>query len=346
MRDPFVADARAGAVVGALVGDAAGATLEFARIKITGAVAEAAMRMPGGGALDVGPGQITDDGELTLALAAALASTGTVPVYDADAVARAYSAWFRSYPFDCGGTCGRAFGFLSDATPAESMRANALKYSTLSEANGALMRATPIAARFHRLPPHEIGDIARADARMSHPSQACQDVNAMYCVAVAHLINHPRDAEGALAAAQLEAARCGDTARGWLEATQGLELGDVQCGPSIGHVKHAFTLAMLFLRQCAQHASAGAAFSSRELRAGGFEEAIKRTLLKGGDTDTNAAIVGGLMGALYGYDGIPSAMRDPVLAFDPVMAMGARVGHPRPAACRAASVLAILESWD
>lgn len=37
-------------------------------------------------------------------------------------------------------------------------------------------------------------------------------------------------------------------------------------------------------------------------------------LHRAGDVDTNAAIVGGVMGALHGFDGIPAALRDPVLA--------------------------------
>lgn len=45
-----------------------------------------------------------------------------------------------------------------------------------------------------------------------------------------------------------------------------------------------------------------------------FEEAISSILLLGGDTDTNAAIVGGLVGALHGAAAIPEAMRAPVLS--------------------------------
>jgi hypothetical protein len=38
-------------------------------------------------------------------------------------------------------------------------------------------------------------------------------------------------------------------------------------------------------------------------------------LLLGGDTDTNAAIVGGLSGALWGAAALPSDMTEPVLQF-------------------------------
>ncbi len=44
-----------------------------------------------------------------------------------------------------------------------------------------------------------------------------------------------------------------------------------------------------------------------------FEAALRDTLSRGGDVDTNAAIVGGMMGALHGASGIPASMQNPVL---------------------------------
>ena len=37
-------------------------------------------------------------------------------------------------------------------------------------------------------------------------------------------------------------------------------------------------------------------------------------LQRGGDVDTNAAIVGGMMGALHGLQRIPACLKEPVLA--------------------------------
>lgn len=58
-----------GCVLGAFVGDAAGAVLEFIGHKNINetSVAEA-MKMPGGGVFKVGPGQITDDSEMAMCL--------------------------------------------------------------------------------------------------------------------------------------------------------------------------------------------------------------------------------------------------------------------------------------
>ena len=58
------------------------------------------------------------------------------------------------------------------------------------------------------------------------------------------------------------------------------------------------------------------------------EEAIVQTVAGGGDTDTNAAICGALVGAAHGREAIPAAWRRLVLTCRPLAASGAR--HPRP----------------
>ncbi len=58
-----------GCVLGAFIGDAAGAILEFMDYrKITDELVRKAMKLCGGGALKVGPGQITDDSEMAMCL--------------------------------------------------------------------------------------------------------------------------------------------------------------------------------------------------------------------------------------------------------------------------------------
>lgn len=44
-----------------------------------------------------------------------------------------------------------------------------------------------------------------------------------------------------------------------------------------------------------------------------YEEAMRDILFRNGDTDTNAAIAGGLLGARWGIDGIPKKWRDSTL---------------------------------
>ena len=48
-----------------------------------------------------------------------------------------------------------------------------------------------------------------------------------------------------------------------------------------------------------------------------YIDSLKYVLSYGGDTDTNAAIVCGLIGAADGFDKIPTDMKNICLSFDP-----------------------------
>ena len=295
-----------GCLIGGYIGDAAGATLEFTQ-NITMTSVQHAMSMPGGGALSVAPGQVTDDSEMDLALLHELISnTHEFPL---QRVARAYIAWHRSDPFDIGMTCGRALAFAQEASDCFQ---NARTYSLTSEANGALMRCAPIAVWGVGKSDDVVADAARLDAALTHPSGRCQDCNAVYVVTIKHLLEHPGDTAGALkkASGMLETA---DTeVRHWFATTD-----PPPAHHNIGHVRHAFTLFAQYLRK-------GTGVS--------FEDALKETLLLGGDTDTNAKIVGNLMGAMHGLSALPSSMVSKVMAFDPSTHDPSRtlIGHRRP----------------
>lgn len=141
--------------------------------------------------------------------------------------------------------------------------------SLASKANGALMRATPLAIWAHRLPAQAIAAAAAADARLSHPNQATQDASAAYVIAVASLIRQPGDAAAALAAAEGWAAEhaCPEVQQWLAAARDDGAMQQYQATAMIGFVKHAFQLAFYHLR----------------LRSS-FVDGLRHTLLAGGDT--------------------------------------------------------------
>ena len=47
-----------------------------------------------------------------------------------------------------------------------------------------------------------------------------------------------------------------------------------------------------------------------------YEDAMRDILIRGGDTDTNAAIIGGLIGAVEGFEHIREEWRDKVLSYE------------------------------
>jgi ADP-ribosylglycohydrolase len=73
----------------------------------------------------------------------------------------------------------------------------------------------------------------------------------------------------------------------------------VPFSPQDGFVKIAFSHAFMHLA-----------------RGTAYDDALRATLLGGGDTDTNATIVGGLLGARFGVGAVPNAMREIVLGCD------------------------------
>jgi ADP-ribosylglycohydrolase len=329
-----------GCVLGGFVGDAAGATLEFQQeifrdkkgdtAYLDGMVNEA-LKMKGGGHWGVGPGQVTDDSELTIALLSALASEDPAQPFPTENVATAYINWINGKPppFDIGNTCRKAF-----SGPLDQIARNA---DPRSQANGALMRCAPIgvwvgawASRQANGTPIEPDTRGRAmdiaveagklDASLSHPHAACQSTSALFCLCVAVLVMAEpsvsvKDRADAAAAAVDRAAQLDPShpqaVRDWLlkDSKQPRLLEDIECNDVMdsegndisGWVKFPFTLAFYFLRHAAEY---------------DYETAIRETLLKGGDTDTNAKIVGDLMGALHGVHALPKAALQRVLAYD------------------------------
>ncbi len=65
------------------------------------------------------------------------------------------------------------------------------------------------------------------------------------------------------------------------------------------------------------------------LNAQNLEECVVDTVMRGGDTDTNAAICGALLGAVYGKDAVPTQWLDCLLNCRPD-AENPKVRHPRP----------------
>ncbi|NER24661.1 MAG: ADP-ribosylglycohydrolase family protein [Symploca sp. SIO1C2] len=305
-------DAAMGCLLGALVGDAAGATLEFLPRKPTKEKANRAMMMPGGGIWRVAPGQITDDGELTLCLAQALSQSKN---FEIETVAQSYAQWVASQPFDIGSTTSASLGSpfqfqwqeaLEQEGYAAVMTQAAAQRCMKSKANGSLMRISPLGIWGYRLSNEELARFAQQDSRLSHPNPSCCYAVACYTIAIASLLRKPGDRQTAF-----------DSAKSWLESQaqvtqtspgQAEVLGwlqdaennvDIAYSPQIGFVKIAFTHAFRHL-----------------LLGSDYVAAIRETLTGGGDTDTNACIVGGLIGAACGATAIPEAMQQSVLNCD------------------------------
>ena len=65
------------------------------------------------------------------------------------------------------------------------------------------------------------------------------------------------------------------------------------------------------------------------LHAPNLEEAVVDTVMRGGDTDTNAAICGALLGAVHGRNAVPGQWVESLLKCRPAAGQP-NVRHPRP----------------
>jgi len=120
-----------------------------------------------GGTWDTSAGQLTDDSEMALALARVPAEHGR---YDPQHARRAYLDWFHSRPFDVGNTVSAGLRGHPRAD---------------SQANGAIMRASPLGifGAFHSL--ERVAEWACQDSPITHIHPLCREANALYVMAIA-----------------------------------------------------------------------------------------------------------------------------------------------------------------
>ncbi len=307
--DEVVERAR-GCLLGQFVGNALGSMVKFVSSVEIRAFYPTGLRVLGPSVVHgTIPGQPTD--ELSLALAHALVARGG---YDRDTVAGSYVDWLMSGPFDVGTTVRRSL------TAVRSVRLNGgtslavagtAAASRSSQANGALMRQSPLAIWGWQLAAENLADIVAADTMLTHPNQVCQDASIAFVIALAAAIREQLSGK-----ATYERACAWDRQHGRsLSVTAALEAAGSRL-PAFetneGHVLIALQNAFY-----------------QAIHASSFEEGLVDSVRGGGDTDTNVATAGALLGAIHGYVAIPEQWRSTVLECRPVReATGVR--HPRP----------------
>ncbi len=270
-----------GCLLGQCVGDALGQMVEFrSPDSILGQYPQGVREMKDGGAFNTLAGQPTDDTELALMLARSLVKEKR---FDAAKVLKAYRFWYASDPFDCGNTIASGLS----GSPNEA-----------SQANGSLMRISPLGVYGSRF---ELDDVARwamEDSRLTHPNEVCQKAVAIYATTIAEAVRtglgNTALYENALARAQGELYFEPSVYERLRRAWDGLP--DAYYGRKVGWVLVALQNAFYHLANTTDP-----------------EQAIIETVGDGGDTDTNGAICGALLGAVYGVESIPARWRTTVL---------------------------------
>jgi len=284
-----------GCLMGQLAGDALGSQVEFQSAEtIQRAYPNGVRKMARGGTWDTLAGQPTDDSELALSLARMLVREQT---YLPEQAREAYRDWLDSGPFDCGSTTSAGLqGFPNLA----------------SQANGALMRISPLGIFGSKVALHQVAEWARQDAALTHPNPVCQQANSLFAMAIAQAIHAgptPHDLYQQIVA--------------WAEdqavdpSLQQAVRAAVETPPE-DYLTHQGFVLIAFQNALWQL-----------LHAPNLEEGIVDTVMRGGDTDTNAAICGALLGAVYGLDDFPLQWVTSILNCRPKIGIPG-VARPRP----------------
>lgn len=307
--DPGQLSRAQGCLLGQLAGDSLGGLVEFSSAaKIKSKYPTGLRELMDGGHWGILAGQPTDDSEMALMLARSIVQNNG---YDPAAALDAYLHWYSSPPFDIGGTTSAALsGARHGKTPQERLKGAKQHANTSSQANGSLMRISPLGI-FGAGNPAAAADWARADSSLTHPHQVCRDACAVFVAAVATAIASVRSAEECYQAA-LDEARRSSAAAPVVEA-----LREATDRPPEDYQKQQGWVLVALQNAFYQL-----------LHAPTLEEAVVQTVMAGGDTDTNAAIAGALLGAVHSREAIPPRWLRSILSCRPLPKSG--TSHPRP----------------
>lgn len=265
--------------LGQIAGDSLGSLVEFrTETDIAKQYPNKPQHLANGGTFNTLAGQPTDDSELALGLARSIVERKG---YDEASVKASYVQWLNSEPFDCGNTIR------------SSLRG---QKSLSSEANGALMRISPLAIYGCNLSEPELARLAAIDADLTHPNPVCKDVNVLFCLLLRKLILQP--------------AKPSDV-KAWL-------LTWCERYSVLDSVKEATVYGFTCMPNDFQHQMGWVLIAWQNtvyqlVNSQSLSQGVINTVAKGGDTDTNAAIAGAALGAMHGLENVPNQWQTSIL---------------------------------
>jgi len=299
--DSAMKDRAAGVLLGQGSGDALGVPYEFG----TPPTGEA--EMLGGGLGSYEPGEWSDDTQMALCIAQ-VAATG-VDLRSAsalDEIALAFEDWMRGGPSDVGFQTGSVLYAAAplDGHEAEQLtRASHAFYESSGRAagNGGLMRTSVVglSAISDR---SATAQAARAIAALTHADPLAGDSCVLWSEAVRLAVTERRlDVRAGLDLIP-DDRRAQWTA--WIDEAEAPDAAQRLRN-------NGFTVTAL---QAAWHAIHTTAVPANDREAGSFacqhlQHALHAAVRIGGDTDTVAAIAGGLLGAYWGGSAVPARWR-------------------------------------
>ncbi len=277
--DKIKLDQIKGALYGVAVGDALGGTTEFMSAGEVSAAYGYLTDIIGGGVWRLEPGEVTDDTMMTLCVAEGILDSPDSPM---EAIGERFLAWYKSDPKDIGNIIRHVLGSYDG----HWFEAAYIAHMSMGQSagNGSLMRCLPVALCYTE--PDEMAKVTVMQSRMTHYDQRCDRDCLMYNRIAFAMLN--------------ENVALRDAIKREIAGTEYEFLlnGEPGCEPS-GYIVHTTRWVLHLL-----------------LTSESYEEVVQRAANQGGDSDTIAAIAGGLAGIHYGYNGIPKAYTEKILIKD------------------------------
>lgn len=263
-RDEVIARGRA-AFLGLALGDALGATTEFMTPGEISARYKVHRKIIGGGWLGLKPGQVTDDTEMSLAIARSLTFCGEWNLED---IARNFVLWMRGKPIDIGSTVRKGIRSY--------MRNGSLTVppNEWDAGNGAAMRMAPVAL-------FTFGDAAlleRCSLEQAHLTHN-NPLSDAACLCVGRMVQAAMRGADRFELHKLT--------RDLVAEYPNFRFNRYD-GQASGYVVETLRTVFHFLFTTAT-----------------FEECLTGIVNQGGDADTTGAIGGMIAGAFYGINGLP-----------------------------------------
>ena len=268
-----------GSILGLAIGDALGAPFEFRR-RSQVPFPLPAFELPWNG---MPPGTWTDDTAMAMNLWTSLIDHGGA--LDLGDVMDRHLAWLGSDPPDIGNQTRAALTLAWEGTADPARVVFERRGPEVSAGNGSVMYCAPLGVVRARRPELLVEE-APALSRLTHWDGRCQTACLAVTSAVAALVRGDAGDAAVLNGLAVVADREGGEELEFLvsEAGRARQID----GPDMGFALFTAGIALQV--------------AGEELD---FEEGLRYVVGLGGDTDTNAAVAGALLGALHGIDAIP-----------------------------------------
>lgn len=287
-------DRACGSLLGTAVGDALGAGYEFGSAPL----GPEGPQMIGGGLGGFAPGEWTDDTTMAWCILDVAASGADLRSEGAlTRIARNFRQWYETRPPDIGNqTRGVLGGAGSEPTGAVLTAASYELHAQTGHTagNGSLMRTAPVALP-HLGDAEAVAEAARKVGALTHYDPHAQEACVLWSLAIRHAVLHAElDVRAGLSHLDTEAAAH------WTE-----RLDEAETSEPSRFRPNGWAVAAL---QAAWSAIVHTPVPSGE-PCGHLADALATAIAIGDDTDTVAAIAGGLLGARWGASAVPAQWR-------------------------------------